>query len=97
MPFNIRFFCTYVKGLFTLKWSTFSEAPKKWLDRPIDDTHVEGILAVLKTNPCAMVSGQTWLGIADVPKEKIKQVEDIKGCKIHLIGGLHLYLRHRQT
>ena len=63
--------------------------PDKWLDRPVDNAHVDSIVNVLKRNSSAMINGQTWIGIADAPKERIKTTDDIRGCKIFLIGGIH--------
>ena len=67
----------------------FQGPTAKWLDRPINDDHVDELVAVLQDNPCAMVNSQLWLGICQIPRDGIKEVNDVKGCKIisHLLMG----------
>ena len=42
---------------------------------------------MLQDNPCAMVNNR--LGICQIPRGGIKDVYDMKGCEITLIGGSH--------
>lgn len=63
-----------------------------WLDRKLDQNHVNEIAEALERALTLAKAMQPWVAMADINKESVKHRDILKGCKMTIIGG-----RHRQA
>lgn len=83
----------FVSGNFLLEVDLFAEdCLNIWLDRDLNQSQVDDLVKKLTKTPTQAKSHQPWLGIVDLPKEKIVSKSTLKGARITVIGG-----RHRQA
>lgn len=77
--------------------SLTEDCPETWIDRPIDNNHVNEIAKAIEKTPTIAKSMQSWIGIAHINKDDVKTKEMLRGCRITIIGGRHRHAAHKKV